>query len=130
MDDPALMSPYFDKDFILYTFSIDFSYAVVLTQKKAKDTKISISFMRLTLKGNEVNYTHIDIQVYTVKHFRPYTLKSKTKVVVPYATIRNVLIQKDLREKRSHWMTELQEYDLGIKPANIVKFQGLFLLAA
>ena len=30
---PALMSPDFTKDFILYTFATDFSYAAVLTQK-------------------------------------------------------------------------------------------------
>ena len=30
---PALMSPDISKDFILYTFATDFSYAVVLTQR-------------------------------------------------------------------------------------------------
>ena len=31
VEEPALMSPDFSKDFILYTFATDFSYAVVLT---------------------------------------------------------------------------------------------------
>ena len=53
MDAPILMSPYFDKDFILYTFAIDFSYDVVLTQKQAEDSEIPISFMRSTFKGVE-----------------------------------------------------------------------------
>ena len=52
-----------------------------------------------------------------MKHFKPYLLKSITKVILPYATIRNVLIQKELGEKCSHWMPALQEYDLEIKPA-------------
>jgi hypothetical protein len=34
-----------------------------------------------------------------VKHFRPYLLKSKTKVIVPYTTVRNLLVQKELGEK-------------------------------
>ena len=45
MDASALMSPDFDKDFILYTFSTYFPYVVVLTQKHAEDTEIPISFM-------------------------------------------------------------------------------------
>ena len=46
-------------------------------------------------------------------------------MIVPYAAIRNVLIQKELGEKRAHWMTALQEYDMEIKPAKIVRGQGL-----
>ena len=103
MDALALMSPDFDKDFILYTFATDFSYVVVLTQKDAEDTEIPILFMSSTFKGAKLKYTQIDKQGYasykSVKHFRPYLLKSKTKVIVPYATIRNVLVQKDLGEK-------------------------------
>ena len=41
-DAPALMSPYFDKYFILYTFTTDFSYVVVLTQKRVEDVEIPI----------------------------------------------------------------------------------------
>ena len=35
MDAPTLMPPDFSKDFILYTFHIDVSYAAMLTQKNA-----------------------------------------------------------------------------------------------
>jgi hypothetical protein len=52
-------------------------------------------------------------------------LKSRTKVIVPYPAVRNLLVQKELGEKRAHWMTSLQEYDLEIKPAQIVRGQGL-----
>ena len=61
----------------------------------------------------------------SVKHYRPYLLKSRTKVIVLYVAIRNVLVQKELGEKRAHWMTTLEEYDLEIKPAKIVKGQVL-----
>ena len=86
--------------------------------------------MSLTFKGAELNYSQVDKQAYivykSVKNYRPYLLKSRTKVIVPYAVIRNVLIQKDLGEKRDHCMTALQEYDLEINPTNIVRGQGLF----
>ena len=130
----GLMSPNFSKDFILYTFATDFSYATVLAQKNHEDAEMPISFMILTFKGVELNYSQVDKQAYTVyksvKHYRPYILKSRTKVIVPYAAIHNVLVQKELGEKRAHWMTSLQEYDLDIKPTRIVRGQGLCQLTA
>ena len=49
---------------------------------------------------------------------------------MPYSAVRNLLVQKDLGEKRAHWVTALQEYDLEIKPLKIVRGQGLCKLAA
>jgi len=46
-------------------------------------------------------------------------------VIVLHSIVRNLLIQKYLGEKKSHWVTALQEYDIEIKPANIVSGQGL-----
>ena len=77
--------------------------------------------MSSSLKGDELNYREVDKRAFAVfkavKHFHPYLLKSKTKVIVPFSAIRNLLVQKDLGEKRAHWMAALQEYDLEIKPS-------------
>ena len=87
----ALMSPDFNKDFILYTFSTEFSNVAILTQKHHDDAEIPISFMSSTFKGVELNYSQIDKQAYAVyklvKHYRPYLLKSRTKMIVPYVSI-------------------------------------------
>jgi len=75
----------------------------------------------------------VDIDAYVVfkylKHFGPYLIKSKTKVIVPYPDVKNILVKKYLGEKRVNWITTLQEYDLEIKPAKIVKGKGLCKLA-
>jgi hypothetical protein len=42
-------------------------------------------------------------------------------VIVPYLVVKNILVQKDLGDKRENWMTNLQEYDPKINHANIVK---------
>jgi hypothetical protein len=85
--------------------------------------------MSSSFKGTELNYPVVDRQAYTVfkavKHFRSYLLKSRTKVIVPYPAVRNLLVQKELGEKRANWVTSLQEYDLEITPAQIVRGQGL-----
>ena len=51
-------------------------------------------------------------------------------MIVPYPSVKNLLVQKYLGEKRAPWMTTLQEYDLEIKPSMVVKGQGLCKLAA
>ena len=100
---PSLLSPYFNKDFILYTFASDISYATVLTQLNQQNNEVPISFMSSNFKGDELNYHEVDKQAFAVfkavKHFHPYLLKSKTKIIVPYSSVRNLLVQKDLGEK-------------------------------
>ena len=90
--------------------------------------------MSSNFKGVELNYHEVDKKDFSifkaVKHFLPYLLKSRTKVIVPYPLARNLLVQKDLGEKRAPWMTALQEYDLKIKPSMLVKGQGLCKLVA
>ena len=93
---PALVSPDFRKDFILYTFAFDISCAVVLTQKNQQEDEVPISFMSSNLKGVELNYHEVDKHAFVVfkavKHFLPYLLKSKTKVIVPFSVVRNFLV--------------------------------------
>jgi hypothetical protein len=123
------MSPDFSQDFTLYTFASDRSYAAVLTQKNPENNEVPIAFMSSTFKGAELNYPAVDRQAYTVfkavKHFRSYLLKSRTKVIVPYPVVRNLLVQKELGEKRANWVTSLHEYELEITPAQIMRGQGL-----
>jgi hypothetical protein len=123
------MSPDFSQDFTLYTFASDRSYVVVLTQKNAENHEVPITFMSSAFKGDELNYPAVDQQAYVVfkavKHFWSYLLKSRTKVIVPYLVVRNLLVQKELGEKRANWVTSLQEYDLEITPAHILRGQGL-----
>ena len=48
---PALVSPDFDKEFLLYTFSFDVSYATILTQKNDEGNEVPISYMSSNLQG-------------------------------------------------------------------------------
>jgi hypothetical protein len=129
IDAPSLMSPDFSQDFTLYTFASDRSYAAVLTQKNSENNEVPIAFMSSAFKGVELNYPAVDRQAYAVfkavKHFQSYLLKSRTKIIVPYPAVRNLLVQKKLGEKRANWVTSLQEFDLEITPAHIVRGQGL-----
>jgi hypothetical protein len=105
-DAPCLMSPDFSQEFTLYTFASDRSYVVVLTQKNAENNEVPIAFMSSALKGEELNYPAVDQHAYVVfkvvKHFLSYLLKSRMKIIVPYPAARNLLVQKELGEKRAN----------------------------
>jgi hypothetical protein len=113
IDAPSLMIPEFSQDFTLYTFASDRSYVAVLTQKNDENNEVPIAFMSSAFKGVELNYSAVDQQAYdvfkAVKHFRYYLLKSRMKIIVPYPPVRNLLVQKELGEKRANWVTSLQE---------------------
>ena len=61
-----MRSPYFEKEFIFYTFSSDNSLAAVLTQKRELGDEYPISFMTSRLQGDELNYPAVDKQAYLV----------------------------------------------------------------
>ena len=102
---PSFLSPDFNKDFILYTFPSDISYAVVLTQLNQQNNEVPISSMSSNFKGAELNYHEVDKKAFAafkvVKHFHPYLLQSRPKVIFPYPSVRNLLVQKYLGEKRT-----------------------------
>ena len=72
-----------------------------------------------------MNYLEVEKQAFavykTVKHFRPFLLKTHMKVMVTFPAVRQLLMQKELGEKRENWVTALQNYDIEIKPAKIVR---------
>ena len=133
VESPTLWSPDINKEFILYTLSLDHSIVVVLTQKEEVGDDFLISFMTSGLKGVEINYISIDKQTFatfkSVKYFQPYLLRSNTKVIVPHPIVISFFILKYLRDRIGNFIPSVQEYDLEIKPTKLVKGQGLCKLA-
>eukprot|EP00253_Pinus_taeda_P009215 PITA_09215 len=131
---PAPNTPNFSNHFTLYSIASDSSYAAVLTQINDHNLEAPISFYSSNLQGAELNYSEVEKQAFVVykavKHYRPFLLKAHTKVIVPFSSVRQMLIQRELGEKRANWVTTLQEYDLEIKPAKIVRGQGFCRLLA
>jgi hypothetical protein len=129
----VLRSPDFSKDLFLYTFASDQSLVSVLTQKDDDNNEAPISFMRTNLQGVELNYPAIDKKAYAiykvVKHFRYNILKNHTNIIVPLPAVRSLFTQHEMGGKRGNWMVVVQEFDLDIIPAKLVKGQGLCKLA-
>jgi hypothetical protein len=98
------------------------------------NNKSPVSFMITNIQGAELDYPAIDKHAYVVykavKHFRSYILKNHTKVIVPYPVVRSLFTQQEMGERRGNWMAVVQEFDLDIKPVELVRGQGLCKLAA
>ena len=46
-----------------------------------------------------------------------------------HSSVMSLLVQKEFGDKQGNWITALQEYDLEINPAKLLKGQGLCKLA-
>eukprot|EP00253_Pinus_taeda_P026102 PITA_26102 len=99
------------------------------------------------IKQSRINAPALNTPIFS-NHFTLYTIASDCSYVAVLTQInghnleapvsfyssnlqvRQLLIQKELEEKRANWVTTLQEYDLEIKPAKIVRGQGFCRLLA
>ena len=50
------------------------------------------------------------------------------KVIFPFSAVRQLLIQKEMGEKREKWATAMQEYDIEIRPTKIIRGKGIYRL--
>ena len=63
--------------------------------------------------------------VKSLKHFRIFIGYAKVIGYVPSTAIKDVLTQEEGLGPRSRWVAKIQEYDLEIRPAKLIKGQGL-----
>jgi len=93
----VLISPDFDKDFILYSFTLEETIVSILTQKNEKEKELPIDFMIKTLHDYELNYSIIEKQVVsmikTIAHFRTYIMSAHIIAYVPHSPIKIFLNQ-------------------------------------
>jgi hypothetical protein len=126
---PVLVNPYFYNDFIIFSFASKDTIARVLLQKNDQEDEKPITFMRKDLRESELNYNITEKKSYTLfkslKHFRTYVGYSKIKYFVSYPTIKDVLSQQDCLGSTGKWVSQIQGYDLDIKPSKIIKGYGL-----
>ena len=129
-----LASPDFTKEFLTFSFASEDTLAVVLLQKNKDGLEQPIAFFSKTLRDSELKYSTSEKQAYSLvkalKFFRIYVLHSKVIAYVPNVAIKDVLTQPDSEGKRGKWIAKIMEYDVEIRPAKIVKGQGLAKLLA
>jgi hypothetical protein len=58
--------------------------------------------------------------VKSLKAFRVYVLHSKITAYVPSTSVKDILIQPDIDERRGKWIAKILEFDLEIKPTKLI----------
>lgn len=86
--------------------------------------------MSTPLKRHELKYSQMEKHAFTivkvVKQFRYYILHSHCTIFIPKTAVKSILTQKEIgMNNRAVWIEKIQEYDLMIKPTNLVRGKGL-----
>ena len=108
---PMLVSPSFERDFIIYCYASEHSLSSILTQKDDQGNEAPITFMSIPLKKHEINYTQMEKHAFFVvkalKKFRYYISHSHSVVYVPKIVAKSILTQQEVGiNKRVVWVTK------------------------
>jgi hypothetical protein len=131
---PVLANPNFTKDFILFSFTLEHTISSVLLQKDELDFEKPIAYFSWTLRDALLRYYIMEKQVYSLvkdlKDFMTYILHSHVIAYVPNNLVNDVLTQLDPKGRRVKWIETMLQYNLEIKPIELIKGQGLVKLMA
>ena len=64
--------------------------------------------------------------VRVLKKFRHLLSHNRVHLLVPHASMKDILLDKDINEKRAGWITKVMEYDVDIKITKLVRGKGLY----
>ena len=91
----VLVSPYFTREFLTFSFESEDTLAVVLLQKNKDGLEQPIAFFSKTLRDSELKYNILEKQSYSLvkalKFFRIYVFISKFISYLPNVVVKDVL---------------------------------------
>ena len=100
----VLISPKFDRDFILFSFASEHTIVAVLLQKNDQGCEQPIAFFSKALRDAPLKYNIMEKQslalVKSIKDFRVYILYSHIVAYVPNLVVKDILTWDDPEGKR------------------------------
>jgi hypothetical protein len=131
---PVLVSPDYSKYFIIFFFAYENIIAAILLQKNDENHEKPIAFFRKNLRDSKLKYNNLEKYTYALvkylKYLRAYNLQYKIIAYVPSSIVKEIMTKPGSDGRRGKWIEKIQEYDLEIKPKNLIKSQGLDKLLA
>ena len=90
-----LLSPNFDKEFMIFSSASEHTILGVLLQKNEKNLEQPIAFYIKAFRDSTLKYENMEKKSYAsvkaLKEFRVYILHSHSIVFVPFAAIKDIL---------------------------------------
>jgi len=131
---PVLISPDFQKNFIIFSFASEHTIATILLQKNDQGYEQPIAFFSKSLRDATLKYNIMEKQalvlVKAIKDFRVYILHSHIIAYVTNSVVKDILTQNGPEGKIGKWIATILEYDIEIKPHKLIKGQCLAKIMA
>jgi len=122
---PVLISPNFDREFIIFSFVSEHSNVAVLLQKNDQGFEHPIAFFSKALKDAHLKYNIMENQAFilvkAIKDLRVYILYSHIVAYVPNDVVKDIPTQNGVDDKRGKWIATILEYDIEIKPTKLIE---------
>jgi hypothetical protein len=94
-ESPVLVSPNYDKELFIFSFSSVHTIYVVLFQKNEENQEQPIAFFNRSLRDVELRYSILEKKAYALvkglKEFRDYIFHSNILDYVPTSAIKDIL---------------------------------------
>jgi hypothetical protein len=128
---PVLVKLDFEKEFMIYTNSIEEVVFVILMQGDDQCNEKLVAYMSQILYDDAFKYSFIEKHAFAfvkaVENFCDFILGKNALVKVPLSAVKFFLSQTYLSWKISHWLAKIQEHDLTIVTSNTIKRRELAL---
>lgn len=111
-----MISPKFDRVFIIISFASKYTIAAVILQKNDQGYEQPIAFFSKALRDAPLKYNIMEKQAFalvkSIKDFRVYILYSHIISYVPNVIFKDILTREGPDGKIGKWIITILEYDL------------------
>lgn len=68
---------------------------------------------------------HVLAIIRSLKKFKHLIFNNKVHLMVSHPSVKELLLSRDLNEKRAGWITKVMQYDIDIKITKLVRGKGM-----
>ena len=120
MEDPVLISPQIDKDYIIHCDASKYSYSGILQQTRPETEELApIAYFSGNFDKTQVKWNITEKEAYaiykSVKKFAFYITRAKTMVYSGHKPLKNFFEGGMNITKLDRWSLELQEFDISLE---------------
>ena len=120
MEDPILISPQVDKDYVIHCDASKYSYSGILQQTRPGTEELApVAYFSGNFDKTQVKWNITEKEVYaiykSVKKFTFYITGAKTKVFSDHKPLKNFFKGGMNITKLDRWSLELQEFDISLE---------------
>ena len=120
MEDPVLISPQVDKDYVIHSVTSKYSYSGILQQTRpGMEELVPIAYFSGNFNKTQVKWNITEKEAYaiykSVKKFTFYITGAKTTVFSDHKPLKNFFEGGMNITKLDRWSLELQEFDISLE---------------